>query len=231
MTAKWSFIDEESNLFHYWLGWMISDGCIFIVSKNSAFINLGLHPSDIHILEFFKQQNRCTAKIMKQKNNNMRVSRTYLSPGYVDKLSKWGFIPNKTKNFKATNRLLNLNEQNFYQFLVGFIEGDGSVDHRKLTKKIKNKHYISASTRVRMIGVKNVLSFIKNKLEKFGYKERKLSPKKNNKAYEYTISGKEADHLIGNLMLSEYHLLDRKWSKSPLFSKLSNTSTSCSYHD
>lgn len=216
--ARWDFINEKSSLFYYWLGWMISDGCIFAVSKNSAFIDLGLHSDDVHILEFFKRKNECTARILKQNGKNMHKSRTFIPHEYINILSEWGFVPNKTENFKVTDRLMSLKEEDFYQFLVGFIEGDGSVDCRTMTKKVKfkttkTKYYQSSVCRIRMIGVEPVLSFIKSKLIEFGFTARKMSPKKNNKAFEYTISGKDAIILFGKLLSSEYHLLERKWSK------------------
>ena len=202
----WSFIDKKENAFFYFLGWAISDGCICHSFRNGR--NRGIkyiltvHKNDIHILNFFHKLIKCNNKLATNQNCKQFVSS--IPREYANKLSDWGLVQRKTYEFTVTNNLKNMTKKQFMQFLVGFIEGDGNVTPLKISNK-----YVSP--RIRMFsGSFLLINFLKDKLTKYGYGQRKLESREKNN-YTYSVTGKNAINLANNLLKCEYQLLNRKW--------------------
>lgn len=212
ITSDWTFIVNKSPLFFYWLGWMLADGCIKSIIRGGR--NRGIsswlvvHKNDIHILEHFRDIIKPSSKI-KIRNNNCAVLSLPIPRYIYNILLQYGLIPNKTYKFNTTDQLLQLTKEQFMQLLVGFIEGDGSIDNRLM--KSKNNYY--RMLRIRFTGNNKLLIWIIDTLYNYGFTKRKLLPKSNPQFSEYAIAGKDAVRLSQLLLTCKYHRLSRKWDK------------------
>lgn len=206
-NADWSFIDTNNNLFFYFLGWSISDGCIHHVFRNGR--NRGVkyilttHKKDILILNFFKKLIKNDVKLASNKNCKQFISS--IPRSYATKLSNWGLIQRKTKEFKMTNKLNSINKNQFYQFLVGFIEGDGNTTPLKINNKLYKRIRIHNGSIV-------LIKFIRQRLYKYGFGIRKIEFDNRSNSMTYNITGKNADKLSKKLLNCEFKLLKRKWN-------------------
>lgn len=215
--SDWTFVEQRNNLFFYWLGWMISDGNVSprIKYGRKAGIEsyICTHKNDLHILEFFKSKIYPTKSIHFCKTDNTCKLYLNIPRNIYEILLTYGLIPNKTYDFDVTPKLNDLNRNDFFQFYVGFIEGDGSIDN----KKMRSRNHCYDMFRIRFSsGSINLTNWIINKLESFGYKRRKIYCRSENN-YEYSISGKDAITLGKECLSTQYHMLNRKWDKITLF--------------
>lgn len=115
----------------YWLGWLITDGC---VTKKNA-ISLTLQKRDLSILQKFEKDLGLVGKIKVFNSNYYRFS--FCCRKMVDDLKKYGIVPNKT----MTVRLPQLNTELIPHLLRGCIDGDGGI--AKTTSRGKNGYELS----------------------------------------------------------------------------------------
>lgn len=226
ITYDWSFIYNDKDLFMYWLGWMLSDGCIYhkFTIRNRGIITY-LCTNDKHILEFFRDKIDKARKIVtKGKSNKMYRLDISIPRKDAEYLETFGLVPAKSLIIKSTEKLRNLARDDFMQMFCGLIEGDGDVKLQQM--KSKAHTYPVLSIRLHS-GSKEWLEFIADKLNDFGYSKRKiLGPFKHytdfgaykekreyTSGYSYSISGADAVNLGREIINCKYHLLDRKWDK------------------
>lgn len=119
-------IDNEEKA--YFLGFLFADGYI---SKNEVCCEI--HARDIDLLLTFKKLINSQRKISYRKRENTEMVAIKInSVKMVQDLSKYGIIPNKTKN---TKHLPQIPEPFKKDFLRGLIDGDGWIT------KDKSGHY------------------------------------------------------------------------------------------
>lgn len=107
-------IDSEEKA--YWLGWLITDGCI---SRNS--ISFSLQKRDLEILKSFEMDIGLSNKIKPFNTNYYRLS--FCCKKMVVDLAKYGIVENKT----FTVDLPKLDRKFYPALLRGCFEGDGSI--------------------------------------------------------------------------------------------------------
>lgn len=100
----------------YWLGWLITDGC---VSKNS--ISMSLQGRDLEVLKLFEKDLGLTDKVKVFNKNCYRFS--FCCKKMVDDLEKFGIIPNKT----FTVDIPSIEPEYYPALLRGCFEGDGGI--------------------------------------------------------------------------------------------------------
>lgn len=136
-TCNESIFSSDHPDIPYWLGWLITDGCI--LDKHGPQVSLELHKKDKLIIQEFSKFLNYTGKIyykVSPKTNMCGISIN--SSKLVDDLiNKFNITPRKTYNAKI-NKDLEFNNL----FWRGAIEGDGSVFF--IDDKI-NINFISAS--------------------------------------------------------------------------------------
>ena len=220
---NWEFINLRDELFYYWLGWMLADGCISYRHDDgrnrgiTTFLTVQL--KDKHIVDFFQSQIGGSIRNIKGRGfgglQEPKLSAHRLDANIprekAEIITQYGLIKNKTYDFQPTDALITLPESDFYQLLVGFTEGDGSTDFRKL-KAPNGKFY--GMYRIRWSGNVNLLNWVGDKLTSFGYKHRNTIISHSNKGAtfgEYCVAGAEGLKLITILKQQKYNLLKRKW--------------------
>jgi len=219
--GDWSFINVKQQLFFYWLGWMLADGCIYHKRRDNrnrgVSAILTVHRNDNHILEFFRDIIYPQQKIHVVKKNNCNRLDLSIPRHVAMELETWGLIPNKTYEFKITSNLQHLSDDQFCQFLIGFIEGDGSIGILNL----KSRKTIRKVPRVRICSGSQVLiEWLRERITQFNIPPRKIYTKPRSKYYAaYEIAGSDAIKLYKILITYKYKLLNRKWDRLEEFLK------------
>lgn len=111
------FDDLESDVVNYWLGWLISDGCIY-----KERVTLQVQEKDLEVIENFKEflGGKVVIKTMvhsESKKIGYRID--FRKKGIQDLLISYGITPKKSLTVKL-NIPLN------FSMLLGIFEGDGS---------------------------------------------------------------------------------------------------------
>ena len=127
-------IDSEEKA--YFLGLMLTDGNVYKTKKGLWQIGIELSIKDKDIIEAFKEVLNSNAKITYRKRDNTEmVSIKVYSEKMAKDLSKYGIIPNKTRNIK---HLPNINKDFEKDFIRGMLDGDGAIYKSKMNNKEYN---------------------------------------------------------------------------------------------
>lgn len=122
----------DTNEKAYWLGWLITDGCIY-----DTCISISLQARDKHILEEFEKDLHLTDCIKPFNGKYYRFE--FWSKKMVNDLAKYGIVRNKT----FTVDLPKLDDDLMPSLLRGCLDGDGSV----MTSNGTFKHFEVSFTR------------------------------------------------------------------------------------
>lgn len=116
----------------YLLGFIYADGC---VEKNNV-VSIVVHKKDIEVLEMFKKELKATNNINETKTKpHVRIN--FCSKHMCDILIYMGCGRNKTNSLVFPD----ISEQYKYDFIRGFMDGDGCIS----IKNRGSKKYISLS--------------------------------------------------------------------------------------
>ena len=186
-------IDTEDKA--YWLGWLITDGC---VSKTS--ISITLNSCDKYILEKFQNDLGLCEKIKPFNGKYCRLM--FWSRKMVEDLSKYGIVENKTFSVD----LPVIDEKLIPSLLRGCLDGDGSIGYLEYNKRFDTE--LSFCGNEKCVNSFNKLIHIIT-----GIKEKSIS--KNNSIFRVRKKKKKdivniCDKLYEN---SENYKLTRKYDK------------------
>jgi hypothetical protein len=119
------FFLKDSNELAYMMGFALADGNLYFSKKHGyAKLNFSIHQKDILILEYFQKISSYNKNIVDLHDRPHMKKLLYTDPIFrnVD-FSKWGLVPRKTYH-PAT---LNINHNYIRPFIIGYIDGDGSI--------------------------------------------------------------------------------------------------------
>lgn len=164
-------IDSDEKA--YWLGWLFSDGNI-----SGRRIRLGLQMRDIKVLENFKKclSSEIPISIYTVKHGKL-IGHQYCHLDINNKkmsndLRKYGMIERKSLILEYPK---NLNNQFFFAFMRGYIDGDGSIGIHKSGKKQFKKFSVD------FISSKKFIFQTIEKLRNLGFIFRPTHNKKHHK--------------------------------------------------
>ena len=130
--CNWSFLYNDHDLFAYWLGWMLSDGYICYKKAGGrdrgVVVGLTVERKDEHIVCFFRDKINPHATLSSRQNAQQLI--LSIPRADAEFLGAWGLVERKSLILKPTRNLIEANDRFFYQMLVGYVEGDGSVSQR-----------------------------------------------------------------------------------------------------
>lgn len=213
------FFDDDNEYSFYWAGFIAADGCI---SKKSDFA-LSLKLSDFNHIEKFKKITSATAPIKilppRKKIINKVETQTsgtalirFRNVNWINSLSRFNIIPNKTKTFDIPDSIIKSNL--FNHFLRGYFDGDGWFSSVKQNNdKIKINWGICGNF--------SVLEKIKNNIAKNCDIEGKPYFAKQKNIYRLSYQkqhdvSKIVDYLYNNASI----YLDRKYELAQMSKKL-----------
>lgn len=179
----------------YWLGWLITDGCI---SKTS--ISLTLKKCDEYILEQFQSDLGLDGKI---KPFNGKYSRLmFWSRKMVEDLSKYGIVENKTFSVDLPELESNL----IPSLLRGCVDGDGGISYLEYGRRKDSELSFTGNE-------KCVKSFNRLIHKSIGVDEKNLTA--NHSVFRVRWSSKNDIVRICNKLYenSDSHRLKRKFDK------------------
>ena len=180
----------------YWLGWLISDGCI-----NNNKIQLTISQQDEHILKILEKDLKVENKIY-LKNNYSSFSLG--SKKLCEDLSKWSIIPNKT----FTVSIPDLNNNLYPHLLRGLFDGDGGISVYKRSNGQINYE-------LGITGNKQVVEKVKKILESNIPDLTKKDIEPNGRVYRIRWGAKKDIILLREYLYKDHnnHYLIRKYEK------------------
>lgn len=188
-------IDTEEKA--YWLGFLYADGA---VSSSKNTIELSLKSSDIHHLEKFRDALGFSQdKHIFQDDIRCRIEIT--NKHLKQSLIKLGCVPRKSLVLTFPSKEI-LPDIFLYDFIRGYVDGDGSV---MIGKNHKNEY---VKPRLSMLGTKE---FLAEMIERAQWKKVKIQHPSN--AYSVEWSGKYVLNYLDQLYANATIYLDRKFKK------------------
>lgn len=180
----------------YWIGWLISDGCIF---DNKIQITISKQDEDIlHLLEKdLSVENKIYLK-------NGYSSFTLGSKKMCEDLNKLSITPNKT----FTVKIPKLSDNLYSHLLRGLFDGDGGIS-------IYQRSNGQTNYEINFTGNLQVIQEIKNILENNLPNLTKKNIEKNNSIYRIRWGSKKDIIMIRNYLYDNHnnHYLIRKYNK------------------
>jgi hypothetical protein len=186
---------EETPVAYYWVGFLMADGYI---NHETMRLNFTLAKTDKNQIIKFANHIGCNFKDVKGKNACKTAIQDKCNMPKI--ISKFDFKPQKTYN---PPDLTKINKNLFDYFLIGFIDGDGSI-----RKQYKRKDSV-IKIKVHSTWLNN-LQFISEHLSK-KYNVRLVYPKINNQGYaKFDISNMIS---VRNLKILSKNVpcIERKW--------------------
>lgn len=126
-TSKLKFLLDDNLINYYWYGFIMSDG--HLSEKNALIISL--NKTDLNHLE--KISNKIGCNILKSEKSNMVTINIMDNINILSLKEKLGINHNKTYNPPTVEHMSNLlnSTEKLLSFLIGFIDGDGSIQYQK----------------------------------------------------------------------------------------------------
>lgn len=118
----------------YFLGLIISDGCVHNTKNKQSLVSITLDSNDDYLLDFFKKEIKSNKKITHDTRGCSQIS--ILSNKMVSDLKKYGVCENKSLH---TIFPKDIPEHLYCHLIRGLIDGDGSISFYK-RKDRKNCH-------------------------------------------------------------------------------------------
>lgn len=141
----------NANQKAYYLGLIASDGCVYITKDyRQNILSISLLKEDGYILDFLYNELNLDKHpiIIDNKYAQLQVS----SNKIIKDLSRYGIIPNKTHNLNIKN----IPKEYYNAFLLGFFDGDGSINFNK------NKPNLPSCYNINIAGTKSGLNSLAN---------------------------------------------------------------------
>jgi hypothetical protein len=228
---KYDFFSTPNLINSYYAGLIAADGSVSEINKH---LRVSLKDNDAYILEKFRKDIEYTGDIKYFNDtpgaNSVVKDKTKVTPTALLSISgagqaikdletNYSIVPNKTlilqppKNLKLKNKLA---------FIVGLIDGDGSVSLRTTERKRRRDYYdlvISlAGTFDILVWVKEVFDNLKSRNN--GYNSEVLKQKDSN-IWVYRVGGNRAYQILKVLQsIKTPTRLARKWSKIKEYEEL-----------
>jgi|ERR1035437_8513311 hypothetical protein len=205
-TSDNSAFLEANDISAYYAGLISADGCIKKSGKSKTCYVLELSSTDKCLVEGLKKYCESNKPIYETQKSIGKKQYAFVvnNPYIIENIKYWDLEPRKSKNNKIPS-VLKINQNFINDWIVGLIDGDGSVYTHKM--KRCQTTYITIS----VLGSKEVLDFIIDHLS--------ISPtsygihKKIEELYEIKYFYNKAIEIYRKLQLSSKYGLKRKWDK------------------
>ncbi len=199
------FFSDVTNDKCYWAGFIAADGYINKI-KNNLVINLSR--LDKQHLENLKNSVEYTGRlrdfVIEQKNGKISDMSQLQVCGCRNIIKDLNEKYNITTKKSLTLEPPNLKDDQALAFIIGYIDGDGSICYRS-----RDNHLI-----IGLVGTFNVLNWIRDTFNSvIPPKKGGSSILKTGNCYKLNIEGKRAELLYSTLSGIDCPRLNRKWNK------------------
>lgn len=186
----------------YWLGFLYADG---YVSPTVNTVELTLKGEDIEHLEKYKKfvKGIRNINISNVKLNEKTFSRCRFATTdkhFKERLIELGCIPNKTLTLKFPNKEIFENENLLYDFIRGYIDGDGCLTYTS-----------TGRLAIQIIGTKEFLSGIQELFPQF--KKYAKDKRRTSNTYSLNCSCNSAEEVANKLYKNATIYLQRKYDR------------------
>lgn len=193
-NSKYFSIPTEENC--YWAGFIAADGNI--TDDNS--IRILIRASDEEILNEFKDCIQYTGNIHHYNYNGRTYSRIEVfDKELVESLHRiWNITPRKSLSFQFPKIY---NESFIRAFIIGYIDGDGSISKSKYKK-------------VQINGTYSLLNWMRARLMLYAQMKFKSNIYKSRSIYNFAFVGKNSDKFFEWAFTYKGFRLRRKWNET-----------------
>lgn len=226
---------SNPNIINAWVaGLLASDGYISIKNKNNSRVGICLDEPDKNIVEEIKRVTNFTGPIYERKTKGT----VFKSPGngktysrrnnrygiqfgscskYWEKdlINIWNIVPRKSLILQPP-KIDNCSQDVILAFIQGVIEGDGSINI------LKSKFSCGLGLGISIFGSKDLLEWIKNKINDWFPNSWTKSIQKKGDIYFLYITGKQAAQLGEKILSLPTHKMGRKWDKVKFYLEMEN---------
>ena len=161
----------------YWLGFISADGCLYGRKGHQGMLCIGVNSKDIELLEQFKKElssNKPISKTTDMRRKDTEMANLQLTSDILfNRLLDLGIGMRKTFNLYLNDIIKNIPKQFLRGYILGYFDGDGSID-------IPTDHSISKS-HVRISGPIRFLNQMQNILKEFFIDSSIIQDKRNYK--------------------------------------------------
>lgn len=216
-----NYFDEITVENCYWAGYFAADGCVYKKKNNMAFY-WATAKKDLDQMKLFSSTVKSTYPLTTRRNaspmypdriNDHYIFSTVRANRWAEKLKEnFGIIQKKTKRFPPPN-LRNNKEK--LSYLVGYIDGDGTVCY---TRSNKFSISIVSCNKELLIWMKDIIDGLNLPSLRESNIPQISAPKSEN-CYHYALSGFKAYILHEILIRLEIPRLKRKWNNEKVFAQ------------
>lgn len=216
-TEFWSIPNELNN---YMAGIVATDGCIYLSKNNTNIFAYKVAVKDEKLINLFIKELKFTGKKMycqsKSPHSDNISKLVYINIGNFDKNAAYlkehfNLIPNKTKRLGPTN--LKDDKLNLF-FLLGAVEGDGSVEYGEVNGYRSCNIGISSCSRVFLVWIKDLIDRVFPFTMYSSMREALISYHKEDHYYRFYVGGLRAAIIINyfrSIRTENIGILSRKW--------------------
>lgn len=194
----------------YYAGFIAADGCIVTTTKNNKALQIDIQQKDSYILKNLKRDIEYTGPIINKKRYRYNVK---VENSSVLKISSIDICQDLEQNFNIKSRKSltlkppkNLSLKQSLAYIIGYIDGDGSIFYSTYKRKYGSKRY-----QLSIVGTKEILNWI-NSIFSQKYKVNKKVYKRD-KIYQYALGRMDSEKVLKSLKKIKIKKLERKWSK------------------
>ncbi|MEK6883017.1 MAG: hypothetical protein AABY22_25560 [Nanoarchaeota archaeon] len=215
-----NFFEIPNLLNSYWAGFIAADGNI---RKNGKILKIKLSVKDLERLEKFKEDTRFEGNIgyykqFSKKGNLSNYVELSLTSEKIccDLKNHWNIVPQKTQTYCLD--LFKFSKECIDSFIVGYIDGDGTVGYYK--KKNKNGR-LYKYLHIIVVGTKELMLLFKKRFEEILNKKLDINITKEHKTRSFHLfrlsiqSSSDAVDLYNYFLQINVPKLNRKWNYRP----------------
>jgi hypothetical protein len=202
----------------YWAGFSAADASIQVRNKKNFTYKLEIQQSDMEHLQKLASDSKFMGKILLSKRperNSTTVRICVNSTKWAEDLkNNFNIIPNKTRRLEPPN---DLSKENLLSWLIGYIDGDGTIHYNKTTNQI-NINFVSSSENL----IKFIHYFINSNFpQRLINKDNNYYKNKKYNCWYISLSGIKVCVIIDYLRSFPVPKLARKWENPQVLSYIS----------
>ncbi len=199
-----NFFEQPNILNSYYAGFIAADGCISQPPGRINRLGIAIHEKDISVLQSMKKdiqfQGPITSRFSRCTFGDINTVKLDIGSNKIcdDLCVNFNITPRKSLTLMPP---IHLNDEYSFSFIVGLIDGDGSMG----LYKNKKSYQLSFS----LCGTESVLYWVKQKFNLITYTDTNILNR--DKHYRYQVRGKSIYKILSTLNDMDIPKLKRKW--------------------